>query len=167
MVTKKSFFLIIFTFIAGFNFSCKDKENKKGLDLMPYTIPSSIDAPADVTVSKLGDGNVTTVSINNRNDYDVQVFMFASQVTDMKILKKVKKDEVEADPYFIKIIEEHPAGFIFEKSLGMESKDSKPSYDFRYIEVVGSKVMIYQCGNSQYFSEKDVKNMYKSVLKNK
>ncbi len=148
--------LIVFSF-----FSCKDsKVEKTGkTDLMKYGIPYAVKAPTDVSITHNGTGKLTDVSLQNKNGYDVQVFMSEAYTKDTNKLKQQKKEMITGNPYFSKIVEEYEDGFLYEK----RSDDASVSYDFILIKIVGEKEINFQCGNSKAFSEAEVKNMIKTI----
>lgn len=156
---QKYFSLIVLITI----FSCNQHEKDKGTDLMKYGIPYTLQAPKDVTISKVGSGNLADVNVKNNEGYDVQVFMSNAYSTDLIKLKQVKKEQVIAHPEFSKIVEEYEEGFIFEKNNNL----SERSFDFSIIKIMGDKEINFQCGNSRPFTESEVKEMVQSITQQK
>lgn len=143
-------------------FACKhtDQGTKNGrTDLMKYGVPYSIKAPADIQVTKIGQGDLTDVSVKNNSGYDVQIFMGSARSSDISKIKENKKVIFASNPFFSKIVEEYEDGYLFEKT----NQEGKKSYDFIIIKVIGSNEINFQCGNSKEFSEKEVKEMVKSI----
>lgn len=140
---------------------CRDnkRENVKALDLLQYGIPYQIHAPDDATAQKVGRGQLYDVSIKNAQGYDLQVFMSPATTNNLSTLRQKKKNELLANPQFIKIVEEYNEGFLFEKSLDGEAT----SYDFIYFVVKGDNEITFQCGNSKAFTEDEVRAMLESV----
>ena len=142
--------------------ACKqtDQGIKNGrTDLLKYGIPYSITAPADIQVTKIGQGDLTDVSVKNNSGYDVQIFMGSARSSDISKLKENKKVIFASNPFFNKIVEEYEDGYLFEKT----NQEGMQSYDFIIIKVIGSNEINFQCGNSKEFSEKEVKEMVKSI----
>ncbi len=73
--------VIIFTIITAIFLllqSCKEthagkKDDKT--DLLKYGVPYSITAPEDVKITKIGQGDLTDVSVKNNKGYDLQIFI--------------------------------------------------------------------------------------------
>lgn len=145
-------------------FSCKDELKSSSdnlLDLMKYGVPYSINAPNDVSVSKVGSGKLEDISIKNTSGYDVQVFMGDAFSSNLEKLKSIKKEEIISNPSFKKIIEEFDNGFIYEKISDTGSRN----YDFAILIIQGNKEINFQAGNSKEFTEGEVKAMVKSIIK--
>ena len=155
----------LFTFsIICLLISCKENSTKidpNFQDLMKYGIPYSLRAPDDVKINKLGSGQLVDLSLKNDQGFDVQIFMSPAISNDLIKLKANKKNEIRANPFFVKIIEEFEDGFLYEKRNDIGDKN----YDFIIIKIVGNNEIVFQCGNSKEFSEKEVKTMISSVLK--
>lgn len=154
--------LLLMVVLSGTLIGCKQKnQSDKKTDLMKYGIPVSIDAPSDVEISKLGSGRLADVSLKNQNGYDIQIFMAEAFSNDLTKLKQQKKETVTANPFFSKIVEEYPDGFLYEKITNEDTRN----YDFIIIKVMGDKEINFQCGNSKEFSEQEVKNMIHTIRK--
>jgi hypothetical protein len=154
-----------YIFITGFMIvlsviSCKQANVKTGTDLMKYGIPYTIQAPADVSVQKVGSGSLSDVNVKNGSDYDVQIFMGAAHTLDMTKLKQLKKEQVIAHPEFSKIVEEYDSGFLFEKKNAL----SERSFDFSIVKIMGDKEITFEAGNSKPFNEAEVKAMVNSII---
>jgi len=154
-MVQKYIFLIALISI----FSCNQKVKDTGTDLMKYGIPYTLQAPKDVTISKVGSGNLADVNVKNNDGYDIQIFMGNAFSTDLIKLKQQKKDQVTAHPEFSKIVEEYEEGFIYEKKNYL----SERSFDFSIIKIMGDKEINFQGGNSKPFNEAEVKKMVQSI----
>lgn len=142
--------------------SCDIKRTTpKGLDLLKYGIPYTIDAPEKSTITKSQTGRLAGVNIKDGHGYDVQVYMSDANTNDLTKLKQDKKDAVTAHPAFNKIIEEFDQGFIYER----KDIEGDLSFDFELIVIQGDKEINFQAGNSKLFTEAEVKIMVKSILK--
>lgn len=160
MKISRFFYFILIVIVAASCQNSKPNRDTGKLDLLKYGIPDAIAAPKDAEVSKIGQGSLVDISIKNKTDYDVQVFMGDTYTTDIQKLKQDKKVEITANPYFNIIVEEFDQGFIYEKIVGYEQK----SYDFKIVKIIGTKEVNYQCGNSKEFTEAEVKKMVASIL---
>jgi hypothetical protein len=153
---------MIFIFILLFDFSCKDKHTIRHddlTDLLQYGIPYAIKAPADVVINRIGQGELTDVSIKNDSGFDLQVFMSKARTSDVKKIINEKKNLVVTNPFFVKIIEEYDDGFMFEN----RSDEGKISVDFILVKIIGDNEITFQCGNSREFVESEVKEMVKAI----
>ena len=162
ILNKQVAILTIITSIFFSLQSCKDNHVRKKddkTDLMKYGVPYSIKAPEDVKITKIGQGDLTDVSINNNKGYDLQIFMGSAQSSDINKIKENKRIIFTSNPFFSKIIEEYDDGYLFEKT----NQEGDKSYDFIIIKVIGTNEINFQCGNSREFNEKEVKDIVKSI----
>lgn len=153
--------ILIVLSMMGLTF-CKDAQRKNDgnkTDLMKYGVPYSIAAPQDVEITKIGQGDLTDVSVKNKSGFDLQIFMAPAQSADIAKLKQNKKVVFTSNPSFSKIVEEYEDGYLFEKN----NPDGSKSYDFIVVKVVGANEINFQCGNSKDFSEKEVKTIVASL----
>jgi len=161
---NRTLMLTIISIPILFLFSCKDgskSSSPNSLDLMKYGVPYSINAPDDVSITKVGSGKLEDISIRNKSGYDVQLFMGDAFSSNLEKLKSIKKEEITSNPTFKKIIEEFENGFIYEKISDIGNRN----YDFVVIIVQGNKEINFQAGNSKEFTEDEVKSMVKSIMK--
>lgn len=143
-------------------FSCQESTEAgwSSRNLMRYNIPIAIMAPdsAKVTTAKVS-GVVRDVTIMDaENDYAVQIFSGQAFTNDLARIKSAQLDLVRENPFFNRIVEEAPAGFIFENKI-----DSTSSYGFRYVIFQGDQEIIIQNGMGRIFPEPAVRKMYESV----
>jgi hypothetical protein len=160
---KKGHFWVLLLLIFSTLSACKEKSvssDRNTTNLMKYGIACSINAPDDVTFTKIGSGSLADVSVKNQSGYDVQIFMGNAFTNDLTKLKQQKKEAIGANPFFVKIVEEYENGFLYEKT----TEDGNRTYDFVVVKIMGDKEINFQCGNSKEFSEQEVKLMVKSVL---
>jgi hypothetical protein len=156
--------LFVVVFLSQFIFSCQNSGKSSSstgvkTDLLKYGVPYTITAPTDVEISKIGRGELTDVSIKNKEGYDLQIFMVAAFTSDVEKLKTEKKINITSNPSFSKIVEEYDDGFLYEKL----TDDGKRTYDFSVIKLVGANEINFQCGNSKEFTESEVKAMVQSI----
>ena len=157
--------VIIFTIITAIFLllqSCKETHDGKKdgkTDLLKYGVPYSIAAPEDVKITKIGQGDLTDVSVKNNKGYDLQIFMGSAQSSDINKIKENKRIIFTSNPFFSKIIEEYEDGYLFEKT----NQEGDKSYDFIIIKVIGTNEINFQSGNSREFNEKEVKDIVKSI----
>ncbi|MBK8625344.1 MAG: hypothetical protein IPN86_07210 [Saprospiraceae bacterium] len=159
-MSKHKYIFIFGLMVALSVMSCKQEKVKSGTDLMKYGIPYTIQAPADVSVQKVGSGNLADVNVKNRSGYDVQIFMSTAYTLDMTKLKQLKKEQVITHPEFSKIVEEYDSGFLFEKKNAL----SERSFDFSIVKIMGDKEITFEAGNSKPFNEAEVKAMVNSII---
>lgn len=139
--------------------SCKDSAPKyPKLDLMKYGFPVEINAPEGATVEKGDLGIMQDVTIKSGDEYYVQIFGSDATTINVSDIKNGQLTEVKASPFFSKIIEEHDAGFIYEKKI-----DDRINYDFRYTKILADKEYVYQTGLVGTYTEEQVRSMYESV----
>lgn len=142
--------------------ACKDGGNANGwksLDLLQYGLPVTIQAPAESTVEKQDMGVWQDITVKSGDDYYVQLLCSNTTTLDVAKVKTGILEEVKNGPFFSKIVEDHPDGFIFEKKVSEE----RINYDFRYIKIMGDKEYVFQTGLIGTFSEEAVRKMYKAV----
>ncbi len=156
--------LILYVFIFLLVLSCKNNESstvrKEGLSLLKYGIAFEIHAPEDAQTRSISKGVQNNVSINNGKDYDVQVLMTDAISRDVEKLKGQKKLDLLSNPYFNKVVEEIDHGFIYEKQY-----EDEKGYDFYLVKIQGNHELSFQCGSSGIYTEKQVKDMVKSIIK--
>lgn len=156
----KIFNYLVFILLLNLVVGCQSgTRTGQGTDLMKYGIPFTVMAPEDVNINKVGGGTMQDLNIKNDKDYDIQIFMSDAYTSNLTRLKQEKKDEIETYRGFKRIVEEYDDGFIYQK----ENPDGSQSYDFYIVKIQGSKVINFTCGNSGSFTEKQVKEMIKSI----
>ncbi len=84
---------------AGFFMLPTGKKDDK-TDLLKYGVPYSITAPEDVKISKIGQGDLTDVSVKNNKGYDLQIFMGSAQSSDINKIKENKRIIFTSNPFF-------------------------------------------------------------------
>lgn len=152
--------LLVFTLFVSI-LACKSSPTNgwQELDLLSHGLPVSIQAPADPEITKQDMGVWQDVTIKSGDDYYVQLICSTASTVDVNKVKSGILEEVENGPFFSKIIEDHPNGFIFEKKISEE----RTNYDFRYIKIMGDKEYVFQTGLIGTFTEEGVKKMYAAV----
>jgi len=152
-------YAIIFVSILLMMSSCKDAGPKyPKLDLMKYGFPVEINAPEGAIVEKGDLGIMQDVTIKSGDEYYVQIFGSDATTIDVSSIKAGQLAEVKASRFFSKIVEEHDAGFIYEKKI-----DDRINYDFRYTKILADKEYVYQTGLVGTYTEQQVRDMYESV----
>lgn len=154
--------LLCVAFLCGLFFAC-NQDAKNGWsehNLMRYNVPIAISAPDSVKISTAEvSGIVRDVTVEDLdNDYSIQIFSGQAFTNDIARLKADQLDLVRGNPYFNRIVEEEPAGFIFENQI-----DSTSSFGFRYVIYQGDLEIIVQNGMGKIFSEESVRKMYEGV----
>ncbi|MBK6782812.1 MAG: hypothetical protein IPG79_02955 [Saprospiraceae bacterium] len=141
---------------------CESFGSKKDgkVSLHKYGIPVFIKVPDNVTFSKASSGKVQSLTITDSSDFNLQVLMSPTGYSQLKNLKLYHRDLVTNNPYFIKIVEDYDEGFIFELLI-----NDVRVYDFRKVVLLGDKEIVFQAGPTCQCTEKNVMNMYSSLLK--
>lgn len=161
----KNHLLVVLAVSFGF-FACQNtsKTNLKPLDLLQYGIPITILAPdsSKVVSGKLSFSQDVTVK-SAENNYDLQIFGYDATTMDLSVIKANHLAEVKSSAYFSKIVEEEPAGFIYETIFD----STAANYGFKFLKIQGDKEYIFQTGLVGTFSLEDVKMMYEAVKNEK
>ena len=159
------YYLIIAALILLFACQNSDsKGNMKALDLLQYGIPMTIMAPDSVAVKS---GNLSfskDVTIKGEAPgFDLQIFAYDATTTDIDAVKNEQLEQVKANPYFSKVLQNDPNGFLYEIALD----STNLSYGFKYVRVQGDKEYIFQNGMVGSFSLEDAEMMYEAVQQDK
>lgn len=130
------------------------------LDLTPYNIPVTIQAPDSAKVvtgslSALMD-DITVKSPADR--YAVQILASTASTNDMSRMKAEELELVRENRYFEKIVSEEPAGFVFENRI-----DTTALYGFRYIVYRGDREIVFQNSFDGVYNLDEIQRMYDSV----
>ena len=140
-------------------FSCKSEPKVPALDLMKYGLPISINAPEASVVEADDMGIMKDVTVKSGDDYFIQIYSSVATSMDATKILADKKIEVEAGPFFTKIISEETNGFIYEKQITETTID----HDFIYVKIQGDTEYVFQTGLFGTFSLEQVQKMYDSV----
>lgn len=135
------------------------KSKLSSRNLLAYGIPITVMAPDSAKVETMDFKVTKDISIKDDDGYYVQIF--ASQATTNRIdeVKASLLDEVQANPYFSKIVMDEPAGFIYETKVDSTTQN----FNFRYIQLKGDKEYIFQTGLIGRFTLEQVERMYEAV----
>lgn len=130
------------------------------LDLLSHGIPFSILAPdsAEVVVTDFG-SIVKDVTIKKGKDYSIQIFASDARITDIEKIKSGQLNEVKSNPYYSKIVQDYPEGFIYESKLD----STRTNYGFKYIKLQGNKEYLISNGMIGSFDLDQVKKMYGAI----
>lgn len=155
-------FLLISTISVVLLASCSQEpaSNWDELDLLPYNLTIRLLAPDSVDIRSNDLSGITRdVSLRNlEEDYYVQVFGSLATTSDIAQLKAEQLELVRNNPYFERIVQEDPAGFIFESKI-----DAATNYGFRYVHFKGDREFIFQNGIGQFFELPAIEAMYQAV----
>lgn len=130
------------------------------LDLTPYDVPLTILAPdsARVATSDLS-GLMQDVTVrSDADDYSIQILARRTATNDLASLKADQLQYVRDGRYFSRIVEEDPAGFIFENRI-----DSTSIYGFRHIVFQGDREFVFQNAFDGTFGLPAIRAMYGAV----
>lgn len=130
------------------------------LDLMPYGVPFSVEAPDSAEVNVVRVGAVEDVTIKNTGQapYAIQLFVQPAITNDIAVLKSNQINEVKSNPYFGKILEEDEQSFIY--SINQQDKSA---YSFRYTHLQADKEYVFTTDFDQAFSLEEVKRLLQAV----
>lgn len=143
--------------------SSEPKQQWNNLDLLSYGIPFSVLAPDSAKVNVTDFGKIVKdVTIKKGDDYSIQIFASDARITDMAQIKNGQLSEVKSNPYFSKIVEDYPNGFIYESKLD----STKTNYGFKYIKLQGDKEYLISNGMIGSFDLKQIENMYQAIDQN-
>lgn len=136
--------------------------NWQPLDLLPYGIPLTINAPepdsAKVKKSDMG-SLIQDITIRNGEDYYIQIYAVQAETNDMTKIKASLLADVKANRYYSRIVSEEESGFIYETSID----ENNLNYGFRWIKLQGDMEYVFQTGLVGTFTLEQVKNMYEAV----
>ena len=138
------------------------KTNYKPLDLLAHGFPITIQAPENPEI-KLTDMTVMKdLTIKKGTDYNVQIYSSSANTTNLNQIKNEHLEEVKSNPYFKKVVTDHPDGFVYEKQV-----DSTMTYGFKYVYLQGDQEFIFQNGILGIYTLDQVNNMYDAVQQKK
>jgi hypothetical protein len=137
----------------------KKGSQQLGTDLMKYGIPVHVILPENSEITKGKTGRTSDVYIKNNSGYNVHISMADASSGNLNTIVKEKKKEMAADSDFLKIIEEYPDGFYYEKY----GSDGSKGYDFFLVQIVGQKEVQFQGGLAVNFPEEQVRQMIQSI----
>ncbi|MEN0002956.1 MAG: hypothetical protein AAF798_02385 [Bacteroidota bacterium] len=144
-------------------FSCNQEpaeEAWKPLNLLEKAgVPITIMAPDSAEVKLTDLGILKDVTIQQGDDYYIQLYAGAAETNDIAKLKSDKLAEVKANRYFSKIMKEEEAGFIYETQID----STHLNYGFRYAMVKGDMEYTFQTGLIGTFGLEEVERMYEAV----
>ncbi len=155
-MVKKTFFGLLFVLALT---SCAKKNDLKPLSLLDYGIPLTIMAPdsASIKHEKLAIEEDITITAPASN-YKLQIFISEATYSNPSKLVEEQKGVVKQNPYFTKITDEYPDGFIFESNI-----DSTKTFGFRRVKIMGDKEIIFREALLGTFSKEDIERMYHAV----
>ncbi len=100
-------------------------------------------------------------NINIRKDehFHIELFELESNHNDPVSEKQRQMTAMKKSPKFLEILKEYDNGFVYSKKLDSTSID----YDFRLVEYLGDKQLIFQSGVMTSFSLEDIEQMVKAI----
>lgn len=138
------------------------KSDLQPLDLLQYGIPITILAPDSVAVKS---GNLSfSQDVTIRGEapgYDIQIFGYDATTTNIETVKTQQLADIKSNRYFSKIVQDDPAGFIYEIAFDSTSLN----YGFKHIRIQGDKEYVFQTAMVGSFNLEDTKQMYEAVQK--
>ncbi|HOY16194.1 MAG TPA: hypothetical protein PLC89_02835 [Haliscomenobacter sp.] len=153
----------IFLLLASVLSTCIGPTSKpwKSIDLKAYGIPAVVLTPPDSTsVENFELAGVKDVSITSTGSTPYAIQIYAGKARGQKLVEQTFRQirEVNSNPDFGKIVEQHTAGFIYE--LKGQGEDR---YSFRYVHLVRDTEVVFTTALNQRFSLEEVRRMYEAV----
>ena len=99
------------------------------------------------------------VTIVKGDSFNLQIFQADVESTDLAVIKEHLVEEVKSNPYFFRILQDDPAGFIYENKVD----SGYVNYGFRHIRVQGDKEYIFEQGLHGKFTKDAIELMYQCV----
>lgn len=155
------YYLLTLVVIVALATSCNTEKapELKPLNLLSYGFPITIMAPDSAKVEKSLGGIIEELTIEGGGNYGLLVQSSMATITDVE---KIKEDELQLakdGKYFSKVLQEDPAGFLYETAI-----DSiNVSYEFLYVKVQGDKEYKFRTPYTGSFTEEEAKRIYESL----
>ncbi|MEL6391850.1 MAG: hypothetical protein AAFO91_16970 [Bacteroidota bacterium] len=129
-------------------------------DLMAQNLAVSVQGPDSVQIKSNDLSGISRdVSLRNTDvGYYLQIFSSLASTSDLARLKAEQLELVRENPFFERIVQEDPSGFIFESRI-----DTVEHYGFRYVHYKGDREFIFQNGLGHIFSLEEIERMYTAV----
>ena len=158
---RYQYYLLALVLGTGIMASCNTDSAPalKPLNLLSYGFPITIMAPDSAKVEKSLGGIIEELTIEGDGNYGLLVQSSMATITDVA---KITADEltlVKDGKYFSKILQEDPAGFLYETVID----STNISYEFLYVKVQGDKEYKFRTPYTGSFTEKEAKRIYKSL----
>jgi hypothetical protein len=150
----------LFLFVLLLLGSCQQDPQAQwqALDLLPYDIPLSVQAPDSAQVSSGELGPYRDVTIRAGQSYVVQTLAGEAASKDLARLKSEQLEVVRDNAFFEQLLREDPDGFIYELKI-----DSISSYGFVQLFLQDGKEYILRSGLASTFSLEQAQRMYEAV----
>ncbi len=155
---KKVLFFLFATMFIG---ACTQDKGPKWapLDLMPYGVPLTIEAPDSAKVKTTDLGLIKDITVKEGEDYYIQLYASSASTNDVAKIKTDQLSEVKNNRFFSKIVKEEADGFIYETAID----SANINYGFRYIYLQGDMEYIFQTGLIGTFTQEETEMMYEAV----
>jgi len=128
------------------------------LDLLPYDIPLTIQAPDSAQVNAQKLGPYRDITVRAGRDYAVQILAGATTAPDVGALKSEQADLIRTNTYFERLVREDADGFIYELMI-----DSVPSYGFVRVHLQDEREYVFRSGLASTFTLEEARRMYRAV----
>jgi len=135
----------------------KPSESPK-TSLMKYGFPLDIITPEGVSIIKNKNAGADNLIVTNNTDFNIQINMTDAISNSLLEMKARERENMKANPFFLKILEDYDDGFLFEYAT-----QNGIAYDFRLFKIQGSKTYTFQSGMTGQYTESQIKNMIKSI----
>jgi hypothetical protein len=128
------------------------------VDLLPYDIPLTIQAPDSAQINARKLGPYRDVTVRAGRDYAVQILAGATTAPDVGTLKAEQADLIRTNTYFERLVREDADGFIYELVI-----DSIPSYGFVRVHLQEEREFVFRSGLASTFTLEEARRMYRAV----
>ncbi|HLF64777.1 MAG TPA: hypothetical protein VI603_13530 [Saprospiraceae bacterium] len=160
MIARKHIIGIICIAIVLFVACKKDPtEHLLELDLLSHGMPIVIKAPENPEIRKMDLILTKDLTVVKGDDYSVQIFESEAYTRDVGAVKSRVLGEVKSNPYFFAIVQDDPAGFIYESRVD----SNYTNYGFRHVRIQADKEYVFQQGLRGKFTLDAIKMMYAAV----
>ena len=147
--------------VALMVFACKHDptSNLADLDLLSHGMPIVIKAPVDPEIRKMDLVFMKDITVVKGDEYNIQIFESEATSRDLATIKARLMNEVKINPYFVAILQDDAAGFIYESRVD----SSYTNYGFRHVRIQGDKEYTFQQGLRGKFAREAIETMYAAV----
>ncbi len=129
------------------------------LDLLSYGMPIVIKAPESPEIKKMDLVFTKDITVQKGDDFNLQIFESEAVSRDVGEIKSRLLAEIKQNPYFFNVLQDDPAGFIYESRVD----SNYTNYGFRHVRIQGDKEYIFQQSLRGKFTLEAVETMYAAV----
>jgi len=114
---------------------------KGATSLLAQGIPLQVRMPQGASIQRRTAGNITEVTIKGKDEdawFEMTVQNLPAESDDLAWNKHLQLEDVKANIFFTRIMEEDENGFIYE-----QVPQDKATYHFRYVVVQGLQLYVF------------------------